>query len=267
MMSTSNKGFALITGASSGIGAALAREYARRGRPLVLTARRRDKLEELARELEQFVRCEVIACDLADPTAPEQLYAETARRGLAVEVLVNNAGYGLPGAFVSQPWVEHAHFLQVMVTAVCELSYRFLPEMQREGHGAILNVASLAGHVPGSAGHTLYAASKAFMIKFSQSLALENMARGIKVSALCPGFTWSEFHDVTGTRDQVSKMPKWMWMDAASVAREGIDALERGEVVHVAGRANRAIKTLTKLMPDRMALNLVQKRSKDFRKL
>lgn len=267
MAVAASNGFALITGASSGIGAALAREYARRGRPLVLTARRRDKLEDLARELAQSVRCEVIACDLADPAASQQLYDETTRRGLAVEVLVNNAGYGLPGSFVSQSWEEHAKFLQVMVSAVCEMSYRFLPEMQREGHGAILNVASLAGHVPGSAGHTLYAASKAFMIKFSQSLALENAQRGIKVSALCPGFTYSEFHDITGTRGQVSKMPKWMWMDAVSVAREGIDALERGEVVHVAGRANRAIKTLTKLMPDRMALRLVQKRSKDFRKI
>jgi short-subunit dehydrogenase len=261
------KGFVLVTGASSGIGSALAREYAERGHPLVLTARRRDKLDELARELAAKVRCEVIAADLADPAAPARLYDETARRGLAVEVLVNNAGYGLPGTFLAQPWKEHAVFLQVMVTAVCELSHRFLPEMQRAGRGAIMNVASLAGHVPGSAGHTLYAASKAFMIKFSQSLALENAATGYKVCADCPGFTLSEFHDVTGTREQVSKMPPWMWSKAADVAREGIDAMERGEVVHVTGRANRMIKSLTKLMPDRLALKLVQKRSKDFRKL
>jgi short-subunit dehydrogenase len=260
-------GFALVTGASSGIGAALAREYARRGHDLILSARRRDKLEALARELGAGVRCEVLAADLADPAAPAALQAETERRGWAVDVLVNNAGYGLPGTFLAQPWDEHARFLQVMVTAVCELSHRFLPAMQQRGRGAILNVASLAGHVPGSAGHTLYAASKAFMIKFSQSLALENAGRGVQVCALCPGFTLSEFHDVTGTREQVSKMPRWMWMDAASVAREGIDALERGEVVHVTGRANRAIKTLTALMPDRWALGLVQRRSKDFRKL
>jgi short-subunit dehydrogenase len=266
MHSDSTPGFALVTGASSGIGAALAREYARRGRPVLLTARRRDKLEVIARELASRVRCEVIACDLAEPGAAGRLMDETRARGLQIEVLVNNAGYGLPGSYLSQPWEEHARFLQVMVTAVCELSHRFLPPMQAAGRGAILNVASLAGHVPGSAGHTLYAASKAFMIKFSQSLALENAERGIRVSALCPGFTYSEFHDVTGTRDQVSKMPRWMWMDADTVAREGVDALERGEVVHVAGRANRAIKTLTQLMPDRWALRMVQKRSKDFRK-
>jgi short-subunit dehydrogenase len=259
-------GFALITGASSGIGAALAREYARRGRPVLLTARRVDKLEELARELSTRVRCEFLACDLAEPGAARHLLAETQRRDWPVEVLVNNAGYGLPGSYLSQPWEEHARFLQVMVTAVCELGHRFLPPMLERGRGAILNVASLAGHVPGSAGHTLYAASKAFMIKFSQSLALENAGRGIRVCALCPGFTYSEFHDVTGTRDQVSKMPRWMWMEAERVASEGIDALERGEVVHVTGRANRAIKTLAQLMPDRWALAMVQKRSKDFRK-
>lgn len=259
-------GYCLVTGASSGIGAALARAYARKGRSLVLTARRRDKLEALAGELSGQVRCEVIAADLANPDAPRALHAETQRRGLDVEILVNNAGYGLPGSFTSQTWNEHARFLQVMVTAVCELSHLYLPAMQAAGRGAILNVASLAGHVPGSAGHTLYAASKAFMIRFSESLALENMERGVRVSALCPGFTWSEFHDVTGTRAQVSKMPRWMWMDADRVAQEGITALERGDVVHVTGGANRAIKTLMQLMPDRWALRLVQKRSKDFRK-
>jgi short-subunit dehydrogenase len=266
-MTSTSKGFVLVTGASSGIGAAIAREYAHRGHPLVLTARRRDKLDELARELSARVNCQVIAADLADPAVPKKLYDETANRGLAVEVLVNNAGYGLPGTFLAQSWAEHAKFLQVMVTAVCELSHLFLPEMQRAGRGAIMNVASLAGHVPGSAGHTLYAASKSFMIKFSQSLALENTGTGVKVCAVCPGFTFSEFHDVVGLREQVSKMPGWMWSKAGDVAREGIDAMQRGEIVHVTGRTNRMIKTLAKLMPDRMALRLVQARSKDFRKL
>jgi uncharacterized protein len=267
MTAMENNGFALVTGASSGIGAAIAREYARRGRPLILTARRRDRLDALAEELGRLVRCEVIAADLAEPDAPSELFRATTARGLDVEVLVNNAGYGLPGTYLVPAWSEHARFLQVMVTAVCELSYLYLPAMQKAGRGGILNVASLAGHVPGSAGHTLYAASKAFMIKFSQSLALENAARGVQVSALCPGFTFSEFHDVTGTRAQMSKMPRWMWMDATAVARDGIDALQRGEIVHVTGRANRAIKLLTKLLPDRWALHIVQKRSKDFRKL
>ena len=259
--------YALVTGASAGIGAALARELARRGQPLVLLARRAERLESLAAELRPLVACEVIAADLADRAAPAAVIGELERRGLAVGTLVNNAGYGLPGAFHASDWAAHAAFLQVMVGAVCELSHGLLPGMRARRRGAILNVASLAGHVPGSAGHTLYAAAKAFMIRFSQSLALENADAGVRVCALCPGFTYSEFHDITGTRAQVSRMPRWMWMQAEEVAREGLDALERGEVVHVPGRANRAIKALAKLMPDRMALRLVQKRSKDFRKL
>lgn len=267
MPASEASGHALVTGASAGIGAAIAREYARRGRPLVLTARRVDRLEELAGELRKQVDCVVLPADLEDPRAPETLCGALRERGVEVGVLVNNAGYGVPGAYLTPSWEQHARFLQIMVTAVCELSYRLLPPMQARGHGGILNVASLAGHVPGSAGHTLYAASKAFMIKFSQSLALENAAGGVQVSALCPGFTYSEFHDVTGTRQQMAKMPKWMWMDAGEVARDGIDALERGDVVHVPGRVNRVIKTLAKLLPDRTALRMVQKRSKDFRKL
>ena len=264
---TGNPRWALVTGASAGIGAAIARELASRGTNLVLTARRRDRLDGLARELAQAhaIRAECVAADLADARAPGYLCAEIQRHGIAVDVLVNNAGYGVPGHYQSKPWNVHAAFLQVMVTAPCELVHRLLPGMQERGYGRIVNVASLAGLIPGSAGHTLYAASKAFLIKFSQSLALENTRRGVNVCALCPGFTYSEFHDVTGTRSIVSKMPGWMWLSAGEVARQGIDAVERGEAVWVTGRVNRAIKTLAKLLPDRLALRVVQGRSKHFR--
>ena len=259
------RGYALVTGASAGIGAALARELAARGHPLVLTARRTERLEALRAELGKRVDCRILTADLEDPAAPGALVEAIAAQGIEVGLLVINAGYGVPGAYGAVQWDTHARFLQIMVTAVCELSWRLLPQLQRNG-GGVINVASLAGHGPGSAGHTLYAASKAFMIKFSQSLALEN-AGTMRVCALCPGFTFSEFHDVTGTRAMMSKMPGYMWMQADEVAREGIDAWERGEIVWVPGRVNRFIKTLTSLMPDRMALKLVAKRSKDFRKL
>ena len=259
--------WALVTGASAGIGAAFARELASRGSSLVLTARREDRLQALAAELLQRHDAQVVclAADLADPASPAMLCAEIARRGIAIDTLINNAGYGLPGSFVSQPWAKHAEFIQVMMSAPCELARLLLPAMQQRGYGRIVNVASLAGLVPGSAGHTLYGASKAFLIKFSQSLALENVRHGVNVCAVCPGFTYSEFHDVTGTRNVVSKMPSWMWLSAEEVARRGMDAVERGEIVHVTGRVNRAIKTLFKLLPDRFALRTMQKRSKDFR--
>jgi short-subunit dehydrogenase len=260
--------WALVTGASAGIGAAFARELASRDVSLVLTARRDDRLSALAAELSarHDVRVECITADLAEPTAPETLCNEIQRRGIAIDILVNNAGYGLPGHYPAQPWSAHAQFLQVMVQAPCHLAYLLLPGMQQRGYGRIINVASLAGLIPGSAGHTMYGASKAFLIKFSQSLALENRARGVNVCAVCPGFTYSEFHDVTGTRNVVSRMPNWMWLTAAEVAHRGMDAVERGEIVYVTGRINRAIKTLVKLVPDRLALRLVQRQSKNFRK-
>src|SRR5215469_9922513 len=151
---------ALVTGASAGIGAAIARELAVRGANLVLSARRVDRLEQLGNDLRQRhpIRIESIEADLADPDAPRRICETLAQRGLAIDVLVNNAGYGVTGHYQAQPWEVHAQFLQVMVAAPCELAWRLLPDMQRRGYGRIVNVASLAGLVPGSAGHTLYAA-------------------------------------------------------------------------------------------------------------
>jgi hypothetical protein len=266
---SSHRPLSLITGASAGIGAAFARELAARGHDLVLVARRAERLHALAEELrgQHGAHIHVLPSDLADPVAPRQLADALRKQGLAVDWLINNAGYGVPGTFEASEWPVHAEFLQVLLTAPTELAWRLLPGMLERGYGRIVNVASLAGHVPGSAGHTLYAASKAYLIKFSQSLALENRHRGVNVCALCPGFTWSEFHDVTGTRALVGKLPRFMWQDAQSVVREGIDAVERGEAVHVTGRVNRAIKALAKLMPDRFALWLSARESRRYRRL
>lgn len=264
-MIDAHTGHVLITGASAGIGAAIAREYARCGMPLILTARRLDRLQALAAELAPQVPCTVIAADLARPEAIRHLFQEVQARGLPVRILVNNAGYGVPGAYLSSDWETHAAFLHVMVTSICELTWRFLPGMLERGNGGILNVASLAGLVPGSAGHTLYAASKSFLIKFSESLALEYGPRGIKVCALCPGFTYSEFHDIAGTRPQVSRLPAWMWLSAEEVARQGVAALAAGRTVHVTGRVNRALRLLVKYLPDWAARALIRSRSRDFR--
>ncbi|MBR0347278.1 MAG: SDR family oxidoreductase [Rudaea sp.] len=258
---------ALVTGASAGIGAEFARQLAASGHALVLTARRADRLAALAAELKAAhgVEVDCITADLADAHAPVALCTELAQRGLRIDLLVNNAGYGVVGSLLSQPWQVHADFIQVMITAPTELAYRLLPGMRERGSGRIVNVASLAGHVPAPAGHTLYAASKAYLIKFSQALALENLDRGVHVSALCPGFTYSEFHDVNGARDLVSKMPKWMWMHADRVVREGLAAVERGEAVYIPGRLNRTIKGALKLLPDRLAARMSARQGKKFR--
>ncbi|MBS7457607.1 SDR family NAD(P)-dependent oxidoreductase [Coralloluteibacterium stylophorae] len=240
----------LVTGASSGIGAAIAREYARRGVPLVLTARRGERLRALAAELAPRVACEVLVADLARPGAAAHVHAALGERGIRVGGLVNNAGYGVPGDYLTPSWARHADFLQVMVTATCELTWRLLPDIRAGGQGRILNVASFAALVPGAAGQTLYAGAKSFLVRFSESLALENRRHGVRVCALCPGFTRSEFHDVTGTRALVSQLPRWMWLDADAVARAGVDGVERGRTVVVPGLPYKALRAAIRLLPE-----------------
>jgi short-subunit dehydrogenase len=229
---------ALVTGASSGIGKAFAELLAAKGYTLVLTARRKDRLDVLATELTQKygVATHTIVADLARLESPAQIASELAARGLTIDLLVNNAGYGVPGSYVKVPWIDHDRFMQVMVTAVLDLSYRLLPGMLDRGWGRIINIASVAGMVPAPAGHTLYGASKAFLIRFSEALNAENLDKGVNTTAVCPGFTWSEFHDVTGTRDRMNNMPSFLWLKADDVAREGYDAVMKGRSVVVNGR-------------------------------
>jgi short-subunit dehydrogenase len=257
----------LITGASSGIGAEFARQLAARGHHLVLTARRVERLEALAAELRARHQAQVtvLAHDLADPDAARWLSAALLQRGLHVDWLINNAGYGVPGSFVANAWTTHAAFLQVLLTAPTELAWRLLPGMRERGYGRIIHVASLAGHMPGTAGHTLYAAVKAYAIKLAQSLALENRGFGINVCALCPGFTWSEFHDVTGTREKMNRLPGFMWLSAAEVVAQGIAAVERGNAVYIPGRVNRALKAMVQLLPARLTLWLSARQSRRYR--
>ncbi len=259
---------ALVTGASAGIGAEFARQLVERGCDLVLTARRAERLKTLASKLRAEHACDVqvIVDDLADPTAPTRIAGAATREGRQVDILVNNAGYGVPGRYDNVEWNVHARFMQVLVAAPLQLCHLLLPAMRERGYGRIINVASLAGLLPATPGHTLYGPAKAFLMRVSQALALENREHGIHVCALCPGFTHSEFHDVTGTRALVSKLPVWMWMDAEAVVREGLDAVERGRVVCVPGRVNRATKVLMDVLPDRAALGLVARRSRHFRR-
>jgi short-subunit dehydrogenase len=259
---------ALITGASSGIGEAFATVFASEGFDLVITARRAERLQDVADRLEgQYGgRVHVITGDLAQRDAARRLCEELAARGLQIDALVNNAGYGVPGVYSASPWSRHDEFLQVMVTTVAELTYRLVPGMVERRYGRIINIASLAGLVPAPAGHTLYAASKAFVIKFSESLAHEVGPYGVHVTALCPGFTWSEFHDVTGTRDRMNRLPTWMWMTAADVAREGFDAVMAGTPIHINGRVNRTIAILVRYIPQWIVRSVSRRFGKTYRK-
>jgi hypothetical protein len=260
---------ALVTGASSGIGEAFADVFAAEGFDLVITARREDRLRAVAGRLEQKygARVHVIVDDLTDPAAPGRLCDAVAARGITVDALVNNAGFGVPGVYTAVEWDKHAAFLQIMVVAVAELTRRLLPGMIERGYGRIINVASLAGLVPAPAGHTLYAASKAFLIKFSEALAHEVRKYGVHVSAVCPGFTLSEFHDVTGTRQTVKRLPGFLWMDASVVAREGFAAVMADKPIHVTGAINRTIATLVRYLPQWFIVSMARRTARAYRKI
>ena len=259
---------ALITGASSGIGAAFAEVFATQGFDLVISARRENRLRALASRLQHDhgTRVEVIPADLCDPQARARLCAEIDARGVAVDALVNNAGYGVAGTYNASPWERHSAFLEIMVVAVAELTYRLVPGMVGRGYGRIINVASLAGLLPAPGGHTLYAASKAFMIRFSEALGHEVACHGVHVTAVCPGFTFSEFHDVLGTREVVSTLPRFLWMDADSVARQGFDAVMAGRPVYVTGRVNATIAAVAKLLPQRAVEAIGRRTARRYRK-
>ncbi|WP_091735944.1 SDR family NAD(P)-dependent oxidoreductase [Phenylobacterium immobile] len=260
---------ALVTGASAGIGAAMARILASHGYDLALTARRGDRLEKLADELNLRFAAETltIVADLAEPQAPAQILDHLAAHGRDVDVLVNNAGYSTPGTYAATDWTAHETFLRVMLQAPAELAHRVLPGMLARRFGRIVNVASLAGLIPGAAGHTLYGPSKAFLVRFSQGLHLETVGKGVHVTALCPGFTFSEFHDVNGQRERVNEaVPPWMWMGADEVAAAGYEAMEANRPICVPGAPNKAIAALAHALPDDWALALTAQHGGKFRK-
>jgi hypothetical protein len=260
---------ALITGASSGIGAALARVYASHGYDLALTARRADRLHRLADELRlrNGVESLVIPADLARPEAPDYVLAAIEAQGRVVDALVNNAGYALPGAYAATRWEDQQAFLQVLLVAPCELAHKVLPGMLDRRFGRIVNVASLAGLTPGAPGQTLYGPAKAALIRFSQALHLEIQGTGVHVSALCPGLTYSEFHDVAGTRDQFSSTaPTWLWLGADEVAQAGYEATEANRPICVTGAPNKAIAALSKLAPDEWTMALIASQASRLRR-
>ena len=259
---------ALVTGASSGIGEAFAERLAAEGFDVVLTARREAQLHTVQARLQQKygARVEVIVADLDQAAAPARLCAELEARGLTIDVLVNNAGYGVPGSYVSSSWDVHLRFLQIMVIAVAELTHRLLPGMIERGYGRVINIASLAGLVPAPAGHTLYAAAKAFLIKFSEALGHEVRPHGVFVTVVCPGFTHSEFHDVTGTRESVNRLPAFMWLSSADVARLGYDAAMAGQSIAITGRVNTIIATLVRILPQRLVIGLGRRIGRGYRR-
>ena len=241
-MSEHERGAALVTGASAGLGAEFARQLAARGHAIVAVARRQDRLAQLAKELgdDHGVRVEVIAADLADVHAPRTIADKVAELGLHVDYLVNNAGSAGPELIEDRDWGAHAAFLQLMMTSMAHLCHLFAPAMCERGYGRIINVASVAGRIA-RAGDTNYGPTKAYVVALSEALHLTCRDRGVHVCALCPGFTHTEFHEAADMLDMKAASPKFMWYDADVVVREGLAAVEKGKCVYVSGRIYRWI--------------------------
>ena len=256
---------ALVTGASSGIGAQLARIHAERGGDLIVVARRRERLEALKTELEAThgVTVHVLPKDLAQAGAPQEIQDEVRALGVPVDYLVNNAGFGLRGFFHKQDWAINEAMIKVNILSLAALTRLFLPEMVARGSGRVLNVASMAGFLPGPL-NAVYYASKAFVLSFSEALANELAGTGVTVTALCPGPTETEFNQTAQMRNV--RLAQLM-ASAHEIAEVGYQAMLEGKTVVVPGLINKiTIHGLLRFSPRRLATRisrtLMEKRGK-----
>ena len=243
---------ALVTGASSGIGWELARALAEDGHDLVLVSRNGPRLEKLARDLESAgnVRVRALARDLSDPAAPASIAKELATAGVAIEVLVNNAGFGVYGPFAETSGDQELDMIRLNVTAVTDLTKLFLPGMLERRRGRILNVASTAAFQPGPL-MAVYYATKAYVLSFSEALANELQGSGVTVTALCPGPTITNFQKrARMERTRLFSSP--LSMEARSVARAGLSGMKRGRRVVIPGIGNKLLVQSVRFSPRRL---------------
>lgn len=254
----------LITGASAGLGEGFARALAAQGEDLILTARRTDRLEALAAELrgKHAVSIHLFPADLAHAEAPAQLLADVAAAGLTVEQLINNAGYGQRGTFANGDPAQQLGMVDLNCRALVALSHGVLAQMIARKSGGILNVASTAAFQPGP-WMAVYYATKAFVLSFSEALHEEVKPHGVRVAALCPGPTRTEFADVAGMGD--SPLFKALGSDAGTVVKDGLKALAVNQAVRVSGAANLAMAESIRLTPRFLARRIAGalQRSKD----
>ncbi|XBQ16918.1 MAG: SDR family oxidoreductase [Oceanicaulis sp.] len=259
----------LVTGASSGIGAAFARVFARKGWDLALVARREEKLKDLAEELKaQFgVDSLIIPADLSDPAAPEAILKAIEAQGRQVDGLVNNAGAGQPGGLLDTAWETQERFLELMLTSYLRLMRLVAPGMAERGYGRIVNISSVSALLPAAKAHTTYSGTlypgiKSLLIKASDALGVELEGKGVHVTAVAPGYTMSEFHDVNGARGTVSKLPSYWMLSAEDVAEAGYDAVERNVALRVPGAFYKFLTGLVRVLPDPIGRALLRSQEK-----
>ena len=249
----------LITGASAGIGKEFASIFASQGYNLVLLARDKVRLTELAQELKtkHGIEAKVLAKDLGAPAAATEIFEELQREQIPIHILVNNAGFGWGGPFAQNDLPRYVEMIQVNITALVQLTHLFLKPMQARGAGRILNIASTAAFQPGPL-MAIYYASKSFVFSFSYALANELAGSGVTVTTLCPGPTRSEFHARANTVRSERVIRKWM-MDARAVAELGYLGLIRGKRVVIPGFLNKLGSLLGKCLPPRITASAARK--------
>ncbi len=236
---------ALITGASAGLGVEFASQLAAQKIDLLLVARRKDKLEAVAHELRDRhgVDVETFAADLSDRQAPREIFEFTKQSGLDVDYLINNAGSAGPHLLEEPEWAPQAAFLELMMLSATQMCHHFIPPMKARAFGRVINVASFAGRIARAAG-AHYGPSKAYLIALSEELALMLAGTNVHVSALCPGFTHTDFHATAGLDEMKSHMPGFIWYGADTVVREGLAAVENNKPIMVSGRIYRWLDPL-----------------------
>lgn len=250
----------LVTGASSGIGTEIAHRLAERGHGVTLAARRADRLEALATELSRRhgIRAEALVLDVSDADARGRVAGQLEKRGLVVDVLVNNAGLSTTGRVASADRDAEINMIRTNVEAVVDLCTIFSAGMRQRGRGAILNTASTAAFqpLPGQAG---YGGTKAFVLSYSRALGAELAGSGVTVTALCPGPVKTGFGQAAGlsAEEEESALPKFMWVSAAEVARQGVEGMDKGRAVVIPGMSNAVLAHVSHHAPRRLVLKLV----------
>ena len=257
---------ALITGASSGIGETFARQLAAKNNDVILVARSQDKLDLLATELSSKyqIKTTVIALDLTQTNAGQKLFDAVQAQGLIVDTLINNAGFGDYGAFSDRPLSKMMAMVQLNISAVVELTGLFLPLMQQRSSGAIVNISSIAGFQP-IPYMSVYAATKAFVLNFSEALWAENKKRGVRILAVCPGPTESKFYERADFPDSATGLNAMTMASAEKVVEESLKALAKSQSTVVAGGfANQIIVNLPRLVPRDLLVDAVGKQFKNI---
>tara|TARA_E500000331_G_scaffold154458_1_gene150073 strand:+ start:286 stop:1080 length:795 start_codon:yes stop_codon:yes gene_type:complete len=244
--------YALVTGATSGIGLEISRDLAKRGYNLVLVARTKERLSEISKELikEYNIKCDYFSSDLTLINSPEEIYQFTSQKQYRIEILVNNAGYALPKAFHLNSMEDEEKCLRVLGTSVIALTKKYINDMISNGSGKIMIVSSVAAYAPASALQALYGPVKTFMNRFSETLNYNYNSIGITSTALCPGYTVTNFHTASGVQDEMDSVPEFLKKSAKRIAFEGVEAMIKGKKVIVPTKTWKLIVFILKIVPN-----------------